>query len=101
LLELKNKYDESNTDIHIDELVQLTNGYSGAEIVATCSEAVMIAIDNNCNTLQRSYLLKAISDIKPMIDQEMFLKLSNLNQLTIRRLIETQTTKPIQFLITH
>ena len=71
LLELKNKYDESNTDIHIDELVQLTNGYSGAEIVATCSEAVMIAIDNNCNTLQRSYLLKAISDIKPMIDQEM------------------------------
>ncbi len=71
LLELKNKYDESNTDINIDELVQLSSGYSGAEIVATCSEAVMIAIDNNCNTLQRSYLLKAISDTKPMINQEM------------------------------
>jgi len=77
-LELSNKYDKGNTDIDIDELVQLTNGYSGAEIVATCSEAVMIAIDCNSNTLQQSYLLKAISDVKPMINREMLEYYNNI-----------------------
>ena len=55
----------------LGQLVRLTEGFSGAEIVAACAEAAMLAIEEGHNTLSLSHLEAAIRAVQPQITAEM------------------------------
>lgn len=57
--------------ISFETLVNLTEGFSGAECVALCAEAAMLAIEEGQLYLSEEHLLLAIRDIKPQITPEM------------------------------
>ena len=60
-----------NEEFDFDQLVALTNGFSGAEIVASCSEAAMLAIEEQARFLSYQHLLSAIRAVKPQITPSM------------------------------
>lgn len=57
--------------IWLDEIVEITEGYSGAEVVALCSEAALLAVEKEETMLSRRHLLQAASKMKPQITTEM------------------------------
>lgn len=59
--------------IWIDELVEISEGYSGAEVVALCSEAALLAVEEEAEMLSRKHLIEAAAKIKPQITAEMLL----------------------------
>lgn len=61
----------TSTGIDISELVNKTKGFSGAEVVASVSEAALIAIDEEKDIITNEHLLKAIDGIKPQITPSM------------------------------
>jgi ATP-dependent 26S proteasome regulatory subunit len=63
----------TSNGIDISELVNKSNGFSGAEVVACVSEAALIAIDDEDDFITHQHLLKAINGIKPQITQSMLL----------------------------
>ena len=52
-------------------LVALTAGFSGAEIVAACSEAAMLAIEAQSTNLTYKHLTAAIKAVVPQITPSM------------------------------
>ena len=60
-----------NGEFNLSELVTLTAGFSGAEIVASCSEAAMLAIEEQANFLSYQHMLSAIGEVKPQITETM------------------------------
>jgi len=58
-------------EFNYSELVQLTNGFSGAEMVGACSEAAMLAIEAQAQCLHYEHLLQAIRAVKPQITPTM------------------------------
>lgn len=52
-------------------LTRLTDGFSGAEIVAVCSEAAMLAIEEGSDCLSQRHLEAAAAEVKPQITQSM------------------------------
>ena len=54
----------------LHELLRLTEGFSGAEVVSAVQEAGMLAIDEGEDTLLLSHLFSAVLAIKPQITQE-------------------------------
>lgn len=62
-----------DSDVSIEALVEITPGFSGAEINLACREAGMIALDEDISAMsvKQSHLIKAISQIKPVITKEM------------------------------
>tara|TARA_B110000444_G_scaffold260460_1_gene307544 strand:- start:27708 stop:28928 length:1221 start_codon:yes stop_codon:yes gene_type:complete len=54
----------STSRIHLKAIVEKTEGYSGAELKATCVEAGMIAIRDKRNKITQSDLLKAVERIQ-------------------------------------
>eukprot|EP01034_Spumella_vulgaris_P022298 gene22298-28414_t len=57
--------------LDLPRLVRLSEGFSGAEIVAVTSEAAMLAIEEDCTQLGEDHLLTAIAGIKPQITASM------------------------------
>ncbi len=57
--------------IWLDEIVEISEGYSGAEVVALCSEAALLAVENEETMLSRRHLIQAASKMKPQITSEM------------------------------
>eukprot|EP01033_Poteriospumella_lacustris_P005514 gene5514-3930_t len=57
--------------IWLDEIVEISEGYSGAEVVALCSEAALLAVENEETMLSRRHLIQAASKMKPQITAEM------------------------------
>ena len=57
--------------ISLARLVELTNGYSGAEMVALTTEGAMLAVDKGRDVLSMEDLLEARNGIVPQITQEM------------------------------
>ena len=55
----------------LGQLVRLTEGFSGAEIVAACSEAAMLAIEEGRHALSYQHLVDAIRAVQPQITAEM------------------------------
>lgn len=55
----------------MDELVALSAGFSGAEVVALSQEACMIAVEAEELTLSLERLRQAAAGIKPQITHEM------------------------------
>jgi SpoVK/Ycf46/Vps4 family AAA+-type ATPase len=60
-------------DVEIGKLASLTEGFSGAETVAVCQEAAMMAMDENLNTpyVYMRHFVKATLSITPRITAEM------------------------------
>jgi SpoVK/Ycf46/Vps4 family AAA+-type ATPase len=65
-------------DVDINLIAEYTNGFSGAELVAICSESALLAIDSNCDAVCQEHLLKSISDLKPQITPEMLEYYANI-----------------------
>lgn len=57
--------------VDLGRLTQATVGFSGAEIVAVCSEAAMLAIEEGADCLSEAHLAAAASEIKPQITRAM------------------------------
>ena len=57
--------------VDMSELVEVTEGFSGAEVVAVTTEAAMLAMDEEAGQVLPSHLRKALGDIKPQITAEM------------------------------
>ena len=57
--------------IWLDEIVEISEGYSGAEVVALSSEAALLAVENEETMLSRRHLIQAASKMKPQITSEM------------------------------
>jgi AAA family ATPase len=51
----------------LTSLVEITSGFSGAEVVAVCSEAALAAIEEKKESVEFSHVLKAIKATKPQI----------------------------------
>lgn len=62
-----------SADVKIDELVELTEGYSGAEIEAVCKEAALKALEDSFDILEISskYFAKALHIVKPRTSPEL------------------------------
>lgn len=58
-------------DINILDLVRMSNGYSGAEVVSACMEAAVLAINEKCEKVGYHHFHEAMSNIKPQITQNM------------------------------
>ena len=52
-------------------LVELTAGFSGAEVVGACSEALMLAVERGEQQLQLDTLCQAVQAISPQISPSM------------------------------
>lgn len=61
-----------SSDVDLDELVKLTEKYSGAELTALCNEAAYLALDTDINTenVKRSNFLEALEIVRPRISEE-------------------------------
>jgi AAA family ATPase len=68
---------ETGTAI-LEELVQITAGFSGAEVVAVVQEAAMLAVDRGHEAVDRAHLIEAIQAIKPQITPDMLAFYENL-----------------------
>ena len=68
--------DEAECRAHLEgydllyELLRLTEGFSGAEVVSAVQEAGMLAIDEGKDTLLISHLFSAVLAVKPQITPE-------------------------------
>ena len=58
-------------DVSLDELVDSSAGFSGAEVVAVCTEAAMLAIDERREFLSHRHLMTALAKIQPQITADM------------------------------
>lgn len=54
-------------DVDLNDLVKLTEGYSGAEIQAVCNEAAMKALEEDLNATQitAEHFRIAVSNVRP------------------------------------
>ena len=60
------------SDLNYDILVAKTKGFSGAEVVAVCNDAALLAIDEDKLIVTHEHVIRAIDKIKPQITLEMF-----------------------------
>ncbi|KAJ3405316.1 spermatogenesis associated protein 5 [Chytridiales sp. JEL 0842] len=73
ILRIQTKRMSCDSNVQIDELAEMTQGYSGAEVVAVCQEAAMNAMEEDLNAehVSRRHFEKAVSGITPRITPEM------------------------------
>lgn len=71
ILQIELKRMPLSGEFDFTELVRLTSGFSGAEIVGACSEAAMLAIEAQSQYLTCQHLLTAIASVKPQITPTM------------------------------
>ena len=62
-----------NPSVSIEKLVELTDGYSGAEIAALCSEAAFVALESNIDIeeVEMGHFIKAFDRVKPQTSKDM------------------------------
>ncbi|EGC39638.1 hypothetical protein DICPUDRAFT_147573 [Dictyostelium purpureum] len=62
-----------SNDINVEELSNLTDGYSGAEVTSICREASICAMkqDLNAKQIEMNHFIQAISNVKKGITKEM------------------------------
>jgi AAA family ATPase len=70
-LELRKMPLDSTVEGVISDVVDKSEGFSGAEVVAISQEAAMLAIDNGDTELSSDHLLTSVASITPQITPEM------------------------------
>lgn len=60
-------------DVDVDLLIQLTEGYSGAEVNAVCHEAAMKALEENLDAkhVTQKHFLNALKLVTPRTSQHL------------------------------
>lgn len=58
-------------DIDLNAIVELSDGFSGAEVASICSEATFLAMEQEDMILRQQYLLEAVRGISPQITGSM------------------------------
>ena len=60
-------------DVDTADIAKRTEGYSGAELAALCTEACMMTLDDDMNapTLDQAHLLKALTTVKARTNPEL------------------------------
>ncbi|KAJ9580555.1 hypothetical protein L9F63_024266 [Diploptera punctata] len=73
ILEIKLRKIPKASDVDIDYLVSKTEKYSGAEVVAVCHEAAMIALKENINTncVSQNHFITALQLVTPRTPQSL------------------------------
>lgn len=72
IFKLKFKQMPISNDVNIQELVELTDKYSGAEITALCNEAAYLALESDINskTINQINFKNALNIVVPRTSQE-------------------------------
>lgn len=70
--------DENVIDLSV--LVELTRGFSGAEVVAVSSEAALQALEENADTVSFHHIQAAARKMKPQITDDMLAFYENFHQ---------------------
>jgi ATP-dependent 26S proteasome regulatory subunit len=63
--------------IDYQTFVELSEGFSGAEMVAFCNDAVLEAIEAQADCVTSEHLLTALGKVKPQITEQMIQFYSN------------------------
>ncbi|KAL1914765.1 uncharacterized protein VTP21DRAFT_8023 [Calcarisporiella thermophila] len=73
ILRIQLKRMSVSSDVSLDELAESTEGYSGAEVVALCQEAAMLAMEENVEAkeIRQSHFRTALSSFIRRITPEM------------------------------
>ncbi|MEZ0393641.1 MAG: AAA family ATPase, partial [Desulfurococcaceae archaeon] len=60
------------SDVNLEELARLTEGYSGADIAAVCREAAMIALRERLEVrpIEMRHFLKALEAVRPSLSKD-------------------------------
>ncbi len=63
----------STEHVDLDKLAQMTDGFSGAEVVSICQEAGLLAMDEdiNCQAIEQRHFESAASSVKRRITSVM------------------------------
>jgi transitional endoplasmic reticulum ATPase len=63
---------KSAKDVNVDELVDKTDGYVGADIAAVCREAAMLALRENMKAkdVGMKYFLDALGKVRPSVNKQ-------------------------------
>jgi AAA family ATPase len=60
-----------NGVIDMEELLDKSEGFSGAEVVSICNEAAIYAIDEGAEFVTHQHLVSAVEELKPQITPTM------------------------------
>uniref|UniRef100_A0A8C0MGR9 non-chaperonin molecular chaperone ATPase n=1 Tax=Canis lupus familiaris TaxID=9615 RepID=A0A8C0MGR9_CANLF len=62
-----------SNDVNLDELIFQTDTYSGAEIIAVCREAALLALEEDiqANSITRRHFTRALSTVTPRISKSL------------------------------
>ncbi|KAG8239859.1 hypothetical protein J437_LFUL019273 [Ladona fulva] len=73
ILALQFKKSKFSEDVSLEEIVFRTDGYSGAEVLAVCHEAGLIALEEDLNSpyIERRHVDEALSIVKPRTPQSL------------------------------
>lgn len=74
-----------DTSVCIREVAEKTEGYSGAELAAVCTQAAMNALDEdrNAKELQQAHLMKALTMVRARTSLDLlnvYIQFNNQNQ---------------------
>ena len=63
---------EKKTDVKIDELVELTENYVGADIESVCREAAMLSLRKDIETKEVTieFFQEALKKVRPSVNKE-------------------------------
>ena len=72
IFEIRLRHSPLHSDIQIERLVELTKKYSGAEIIAVCDEAALIALRDNIEIqyIEWQHFERALTTIQPRTSDE-------------------------------
>ena len=71
------------SDVSIDELANITEGYVGADIEAVCREAVMLALreDFNIENISMKYFMEALNKVRPTLSESLMEYYKRIHEL--------------------
>ncbi|HEY9702355.1 MAG TPA: AAA family ATPase, partial [Allocoleopsis sp.] len=86
-------------DVKIDELVEKTDGYVGADIEAVCREAAMLALrdDMNSRDVKMKYFLDALKKVRPSTSKDIEKMYEQFNEQFRKSRAEEMKDKPIYY----
>uniref|UniRef100_A0A915J0A0 AAA+ ATPase domain-containing protein n=1 Tax=Romanomermis culicivorax TaxID=13658 RepID=A0A915J0A0_ROMCU len=70
ILQIRFRHTPVDTDVDLEFLATETKGYSGAELVALCTEAALSAMQESieCRRVSKNHFLAALKKVKPRTD---------------------------------
>jgi AAA family ATPase len=67
-------------DLYVPDLVALSDGFSGAEVVSACTEAAILAISERADRVEQRHIRSVMTETKPQITAGMLEYYSRIAQ---------------------